>query len=917
MIVKAAHQGLSGLAARRPGAHNGLHIRSLSMALLSKLFGGANDREVKKLQPIVDEVNGLEPETQALSDDALRAKTGEFRTRLGEGETLDDLLPEAFAVAREAISRRLGQRAFDTQVIGAAILHQGKIAELKTGEGKTMVAALALYLNSLDGEGAHLVTVNDYLSKRDAQWYGRVLAWLGVSVGVVQHDGSYLVQEEAVSEEAGMEYLLPCSRREAYYADATYGTNHEFGFDYLRDNMAQDKERQVQKSRHFAIVDEVDNILIDEARTPLIISGPARDDVSIYPRFAALVPRLHAEDDYTVDEKAKAVSLTESGIEKIERALGIDNIYSPENFRLTRYMEAALKAQILYKRDQHYVVKDGEVIIVDDFTGRLMTGRRWSDGLHQAVEAKEGLKVQQESITYATITLQNYFRMYDKLAGMTGTAVTEAEEFDKIYKLEVVVVPTNRPMIRDDDDDYVYRTLRAKFDAVADEVVEMHEHGRPVLVGTVSIENSEYLSELLKRRGVQHQVLNAKFHEKEAAIVAQAGHRGAVTIATNMAGRGTDIILGGNPEGRTEGDWQREHDEVLQLGGLHIIGTERHESRRIDNQLRGRAGRQGDPGSSRFYVSFEDDLMRRFAPDWLPGMLAKLGMEENVPIESGWVSKALENAQTKVEGHNFDIRKHVVEYDDVMNVHRDVIYTERTKVLQGEDLRANIFGMVEDELRDLVRTHTPGRDLWDVESLVEDVKAIFPLSDEATEEIMHSTSSEEVEALVLDEAEAGYDAREAEMGAEKMRLLERLLLLQTIDRLWVEHLTAMDEMRQGIGLQAYGQQDPLVSYKREAHDMWEQLLENIRQNIARAIFHVALQVPAQPQAAAAGSPARQPVGAAAGASTMPSPETLRENRGGDEAPATAQRANGRKIGRNDPCYCGSGKKYKRCHGLAA
>ena len=886
------------------------------MALLSKLFSGANDREVRKLQPIADEVNDLEPEIQALSDAALQAKSQEFRERLAQDETLEDLLPEAFAVAREAINRKLGQRAFDTQIVGATILHQGKIAELKTGEGKTLVAALALYLNALEGEGAHLITVNDYLSKRDAQWYGRVLAWLGVSVGVVQHDSSYLVHPEAVSDEPGIEYLQPCSRREAYDADATYGTNHEFGFDYLRDNMAQDKARQVQRSRHFAIVDEVDNILIDEARTPLIISGPSREDTSIYPRFASLVPRLQVEEDYTVDEKQKAVSLTENGIEKIERALGIDNIYSPENFRLTRYMEAALKAQILFKRDQHYVVKDGEVIIVDDFTGRLMTGRRWSDGLHQAVEAKEGLKVQEESITYATITLQNYFRMYDKLAGMTGTAVTEAEELDKIYKLDVIVVPTNRPMIRDDDDDYVYRTLRAKFDAVADEVEEMHELGRPVLVGTVSIENSEYLADLLKRRGVPHQVLNAKFHEKEAAIVADAGHKTAVTIATNMAGRGTDIILGGNPEGRDPGDWQREHDEVLALGGLHIIGTERHESRRIDNQLRGRAGRQGDPGSSRFYVSFEDDLMRRFAPEWLPGMLAKLGMEEDVPIESGWVSKALENAQTKVEGHNFDIRKHVVEYDDVMNVHRDVIYTERTKVLEGEDLRSNIFGMVEDELRDLVATHMSGRNegVWDVESLVEDVKAIFPLSDAASEEILAGMSAAEAEATVLDEAEAAYDAREAEMGADNMRLLERLLLLQTIDRLWVEHLTAMDEMRQGIGLQAYGQQDPLVMYKREAHDMWEQLLANIRETIARAIYHVGLsQQPVQPPTPA-NAPVRQPVGAAAGASAMP--ENLRENRG-DAAAVPAARSNGRKIGRNDPCYCGSGKKYKRCHGLAA
>jgi preprotein translocase subunit SecA len=871
------------------------------MALLTKFFGGANDREVKKLQPIVDEVNDLEPETEALSDDGLRAKTAEFRERLAGDEDLDDLLPEAFAVAREAIRRKLSQRAFDSQVLGATILHQGKISELKTGEGKTLVAALALYLNALEGKGAHLITVNDYLSKRDAQWYGRVLAWLGVSVGVVQHDASYLVQPEAVSEEPGMEYLQPCSRREAYAADATYGTNHEFGFDYLRDNMAQDKARQVQRTRHFAIVDEVDNILIDEARTPLIISGPSREDISIYPRFASLVPRLHADEDYTIDAKAKTVSLLESGIEKIERALGIDNIYSPENFRLTRYMEAALKAHILYHRDQQYVVKDGEVIIVDDFTGRLMTGRRWSDGLHQAVEAKEGLKVQQESITYATITLQNYFRMYDKLAGMTGTAVTEAEEFDKIYKLDVMVMPTNREMIRLDGDDVVYRTLEGKFRAVADEVEEAHAAGQPVLVGTVSIENSEYIADLLKRRGIPHQVLNAKFHEKEAMIVAQAGRFGGVTIATNMAGRGTDIVLGGTPDGREPADWQAEHEKVVEAGGLHIIGTERHESRRIDNQLRGRAGRQGDPGSSRFYVSFEDDLMRRFAPDWLPGMLSKLGMDEDMPIESGMVSKALESAQTKVEGHNFDIRKHLVEYDDVMNVHRDVVYTERAKVLAGADLRTDVFTMVEEELKELIATHLPHRqeEAWDRELLVEELQAIMPLSEEAAAEIMSNGSAPEIEALVLDEAEAAYDAREEAMGAENMRLLERLLLLQTIDRLWVEHLTAMDEMRQGIGLQAYGQQNPLVSYKREARDMWDQLLENIRRTISHAIFHVNLSTNTQPQ----------PATAAAG-------KPVRENRP-DQAAVPAAKVNGKKLGRNDPCFCGSGKKYKRCHGVAA
>ncbi len=871
------------------------------MALFSKLFTGANDREVKKLQPMLDEINALEPGIQALSDDALRAKTTEFRDRLQQGEQLDDIRFEAIAVAREAIYRRLGQLAFDTQVLGAVVLDQGKIGELKTGEGKTLVAALALYLNSLEGKCAHLVTVNDYLSKRDAQWYGRVLIWLGVSVGVLQHDASFMVTEEPVSEEQGAEYLQACSRRDTYAADVTYGTNHEFGFDYLRDNMANVAAMQVQRGQHFAIVDEVDNILIDEARTPLIISGPATQDVSIYPRFAALVPRLQRDLDYSVDEKIKAISLTESGVEKIEKALKIDNIYSPENFRLTRYMEAALKAHILYQKDRDYVVKGSEIIIVDDFTGRLMTGRRWSDGLHQAVEAKEGVKIQQESITYATITLQNYFRMYDKLAGMTGTAVTEAEEFDKIYKLDVVVMPTNRDMIREDADDVVYRTLEGKFRAAADEVEEAHKEGQPVLVGTVSIENSEYIADLLKRRGVEHQVLNAKFHEKEAAIIAQAGRLDAVTIATNMAGRGTDIVLGGTPEGRDPQEWQEEHNKVIEAGGLLILGTERHESRRIDNQLRGRAGRQGDPGGSRFYVSFEDDLMRRFAPEWLPGMLSKLGVDEDVPIESGMVSKALESAQTKVEGHNFDIRKHLVEYDDVMNVHRDVIYTERAKVLEGAELREDIFSMVEEDLRELATSHLPPRqeEAWDRELLVEELQAIMPLTEEGAAEIMSSGSANEIEALVLDEAEAAYAARQEELGADNMRLVERLLLLQTIDRLWVEHLTAMDEMRQGIGLQAYGNQDPLVAYKREARDMWDQLLANIRQTISHAIYHVNVSTNPQPVAASV----------AAG-------NQVRENRT-DQAAIPAQKVNGKKLGRNDPCFCGSGKKFKRCHGVAA
>lgn len=877
------------------------------MAPLSKFLSNPNDKELKRLSPGIGQVNRLEPDVQALDDGQLVAKSDEFRTRLGAGETVDDIQAEAFAVMREAIWRQLGQRAFDVQILGAIVLHQGKIAELKTGEGKTLVSSLTMYLNSLAGHGVHLITVNDYLAKRDAQWYGRVLSWLGISVGILQHDASFLVSADAVSEEEGMEYLTACSRKDAYAADVTYGTNHEFGFDYLRDNMATDRALQVQRERHFAIVDEVDNILIDEARTPLIISGQAAQDISIYPRFAGLVPRLQRDTDYTVDERMKAISLTEPGIEKIEKALNVDNIYSPENFRLTRYMEAALKAEVMFNRDRDYVLKDGEVVIVDDFTGRLMFGRRWSDGLHQAVEAKEGVKIQQESITYATITIQNYFRMYEKLAGMTGTAVTEAEEFHKIYKLEVVVLPPNRPTVREDEDDLVYRSVKAKFDSVAKEVEEIHATGQPVLVGTVTIESSEYLADLLKRRGVPNLVLNAKFHEKEAAIVSEAGRLDAVTIATNMAGRGTDIILGGNPESRDENDWQEEHEKVVDLGGLVILGTERHESRRIDNQLRGRAGRQGDAGSSRFYVSFEDDLMRRFAPEWLPGMLARLGMEEDMPIESSWVSKALENAQTKVEGHNFDQRKHVVDYDDVMNVQRDMIYTERTKVLQGEDLRSNITGMVEEETKLLADTHLPGRreEAWDLGLLLEEIGAIFHLPDEVSVESMEERGAEEIEALLLDEAEAAYDQKEQELGPEGMRLLERLLLMQTIDRLWVEHLTAMDEMRQGIGLQAYGQQDPLVAYKREAHDMWGQLLENINHTIVHAIYHVALST--QPTAA-------QPVAAGGGSGI---PAQLSENRQSQAAKPAAKAIDGKKIGRNDPCHCGSGKKYKKCHGVAA
>ncbi len=880
------------------------------------LLGDSNERELKKFQPLVEEINALEPEIQSLSDDGLREKSEEFRRRLDEGETLDDILPEAFAVAREAIRRAVGERAFDVQLLGGIVLHQGKIAEMKTGEGKTLVATLPLYLNGLAGQGAHLVTVNDYLAKRDAQWYGRALHNLGLTVGCLQHDSTYLFSPDKVSDTPNMEHLQPVPRREVYLADVTYGTNNEFGFDYLRDNMAVDLSQVVQRDLHYAIVDEVDNILIDEARTPLIISGPAEESTQVYPTFARLVPRLQMEVDYTIDERLRAVSLTETGMGKLEQWLGVQNIYAPENYRLTRYMEAALKAQILYRRDRDYVVKDGEVVIVDDFTGRLMFGRRWSDGLHQAVEAKEGVKIQQESITYATITLQNYFRMYEKLAGMTGTAVTEGEEFDKIYKLDVVVIPTNMPMIREDLTDLVFRTEEGKFKSVAEEIEELYNEQRPVLVGTVSIEKSEYLSEMLKRKGIPHQVLNAKFHEKEAGIVTEAGRVGAITIATNMAGRGTDIILGGKPGNRAREEWEAEHEKVVELGGLHIIGTERHEARRIDNQLRGRSGRQGDPGSSRFYLSFQDEVMRRFGGERAETLMKWAGMPEDVPLESRLVGNIIESSQTKVEGHNFDIRKHVVEYDDVMNMHRDVIYTERRKILEGADLKTNISDMVREELTAIVDALLPERqeEQWDMEALVNEANAVVRLPSHLAPAALQRMSRQEILEAILSHAEEAYERKEQEIGSDSMRVLERLVMLRTIDRLWVEHLTAMDEMRQGIGLHAYGQADPLVVYKKEARDMWEQLLENIRHQITHSIYHVEFG----PQAAPA--PRRQAVAVTAGqpasdADGEPGASTGRRRR------ARGARSGGgmptRKIGRNEPCPCGSGKKYKKCHGKAA
>ena len=881
-----------------------------------RIVGDANGRELKRLRPAVEEINAWEERIAPLPDAALRVKTDEFRERLESGADLDDLLPEAFAVAREAAKRWVEMRPFDVQLLGGIVLHQGKIAEMRTGEGKTLAATLPLYLNALEGDGGHLVTVNDYLAKRDAQWMGPIYHGLGLRVGVIQHAQAFLYDPDHAPEEAEEErarptalgdlrHLRPCTRQEAYAADITYGTNNEFGFDYLRDNMVTEAARKVQRPLAYGIVDEVDNILIDEARTPLIISGQAEESASTYQTFARLVPQLQEGADFSADLKSRTVSLTEPGIDKVERALGLDNLFAGENSRLTRYLEASLRAQFMYHRDQEYVVRNGEVVIVDDFTGRLMEGRRYSEGLHQAIEAKERVSIQQETVTLATITYQNYFRLYRKLAGMTGTAATEAEELDKIYSLDVVIAPTHRPMIRADHADIIFRSEQAKYDAVVDEIESLQRDGRPVLVGTVSVEASERLSDLLRRRGVPHEVLNAKQHEREAQIVAKAGEPGAVTIATNMAGRGTDIKLGAG---------------VAERGGLQIIGTERHEARRIDNQLRGRSGRQGDPGASRFYVSFEDAMLRRFTPEWLPGMLGKLGMDDGQPLESGMVGKAIEQAQQKVEAHHFDIRKHLVDYDDVMNRQREVIYAERDKILAGENLKDVVLDMIGAEIGLIVDSHCLGaepRD-WDLDGLWTASAALVPLDGFDRKAALQSGSAALQEAL-LAHALARYEAKEEEMGADIMRAAEQMTLLRTIDRLWVEHLTEMDGLRQGVGLQAYGQQDPLVTYKREAHDMFDQLTANIRHYVALGILHVQRQTPAPAGAAAArrAPPARLE---AANVAQEMGIRGVRETAGAASATAASATATATvarsvpKVGRNQPCPCGSGKKYKKCHG---
>jgi preprotein translocase subunit SecA len=867
----------------------------------------SNEKVIRRFESAVQRINALEPGFTALPDGTLKAKSDEFKTRIKGGVPIDEILPEAFAAVREAARRAIGQRHFDVQLMGGMVLHQGKIAEMKTGEGKTLVATLPLYLNSLEGKGCHLVTVNDYLAKRDAHWMGAVFGRLGVSVASItgpekQADVtqsaqvSYLYDQTFESSNSAWRHLRPVSRREAYAADITYGTNNEFGFDYLRDNMVLDAGQCVQRPLHYAIVDEVDNILIDEARTPLIISGSEEGASQKYALFAKLAVQLkekkgdEGEGDYVIDEKTRTATPTDQGIDKAERFLAKNGqlkapeLFDPSNYELTRYLDAALKAQALFRLDRDYVVKDGQVVIVDEFTGRLMFGRRYAEGLHQAIEAKEGVKVQKESVTYATVTFQNYFRMYEKLAGMTGTALTEAEEFNKIYKLDVVEIPTNRPLQRDDLTDLIYRDEPAKFNAIAKHVAELHKEQKPVLVGTASIEKSEALSAVLRRQGVPHQVLNAKYHEKEAGIIAQAGSLGAVTVATNMAGRGVDIILGGNPAEREQGDWQKEHDRVVELGGLNIIGSERHEARRIDNQLRGRAGRQGDPGTSRFFVSLEDDIMRRFGGDRIKTVMNWAGFDDETPIENRMVNRAIENAQVKVEGYHFDMRKHLVEYDDVVNKHREVIYAERRKVMGGADLKQYILSMVEDEVEAVLATHWAPNAEPVFQAIMDEIKVIFAIPPELTVERLAEGTRDEASEAILDVAEVLYNQREAEFGAERMRLLERLVMLKVIDSRWKDHLTDMEHMRQEVGLHAVGQEKPLYVYQKKGFELFDELMAAIRKDVARMIYQV--KIVEQPATAGAAKPPNQKA-------VIPAPKG---------------------IGRNDLCPCGSGKKYKKCCG---
>jgi len=875
------------------------------VSVLQKVLGDPNGKALKKLSPVVGEINELEPEFQNMTDEELQALTEEFRSRLAEGEDLDEIVAEAFAAVRETAIRRLKQRHYDVQLIGGAVLHRGQIAEMKTGEGKTLVATLAVYVNALGGRGVHVVTVNDYLARRDPVWMGPVYRALGLTVGCLQHDASYIYDPEVTEAPDGMEFLRPVSRPEAYRADITYGTNNEFGFDYLRDNMALDEANRVQRDLNYAIVDEVDNILIDEARTPLIISGPADEPVQLYQSFAKLVTRLDDETDFTIDDRTKAIALTQDGIAKMEKWTNTANLYDPENFHQVHYMENALTAEITKLRDKDYVVKDGEVIIVDEFTGRLQPGRRWSDGLHQAVEAKEGVKIQRESITYATITLQNYFRLYEKLAGMTGTAMTESDEFYKIYGLEAVAVPTNLPLGRTDSSDLVFQTENAKWNVVTEDIADLHDQNQPVLIGTTSVEDSEYLSDRLKKRGVPHQVLNAKNHEHEATIVAQAGRLGAVTVSTNMAGRGTDIVLGGSDTNRD--GWKVEHEKVVELGGLHVIGTEHHDARRIDNQLRGRAGRQGDPGSSRFYVSLEDELMQRFGGDRIKAVMSWTGLDEETPVENRMITKSIGSAQVKVEGYHFDMRKHLLEYDDVLNKQREVIYQDRHEALSSESLKTKFIEMMRREFADAADHHLPGKhvDNWNPAGLIDEIRSICPLPPElSTEEQIYDWERSQITEILDDFAETVYEAREQELGEEQMRTVERLLLLRAIDTHWVQHLTSMENLRTGVGLQAYGQRDPLVVYRSEGHKMFGNLQVGIETEVIHAVFHASLTE--QPPQGSQRRPS-----AARATQDSPMKAVVDANRG------SAMVGGGKKVGRNALCPCGSGRKYKRCHGGAA
>jgi preprotein translocase subunit SecA len=909
--------------------------------IVKKVVGDPMERAIAGYREIVDDINDLEAEMQNLSDAGLRAKTEDLKQRHAGGGTLDDLLPEAFALVREASRRTIGLRHFDEQLIGGIVLHQGRIAEMKTGEGKTLVATLPLYLNALLGRGVHLVTPNDYLSKFGLQSMGPIYHVLGLTAAVIQNSagssdaGSFMFDPEFPSDDARYQFLRPVRRSEAYRADITYGTNNEFGFDYLRDNMVLDKSQEVQRELFYAIVDEVDNILIDEARTPLIISGPSDPPSDYYKTFAGLVKQLKAsseqsiddeepDGDYVVDIKDRVAYLTEAGVEKIERKLGIEQLYHPNNAEMIPYLDNCLRAHALYHRDKEYVVQQGQVIIVDEFTGRMMIGRRFSEGLHQAIEAKEGVQIRRENLTLGTITFQNYFRMYKKLAGMTGTALTESEEFEKIYNLDVVAIPTHMPVVRDDHEDLIYMTESAKFKSVVEEIKSRQQRGQPVLVGTVAIETSERLGSLLKRAGVEHQVLNAKQHEREATIVAQAGRPGTVTIATNMAGRGVDILLGGNPDGlareklRKQGvevtdatpeQWQAAlaeanaeiaHDRkvVVEQGGLFVLGTERHEARRIDNQLRGRSGRQGDPGESRFYLSLEDDLMKRFGGDRVKGFMSWANIPEDEPIEHGMISKSIFQAQVRVEGYNFDIRKRVLEYDDVVNKQRQVIYGQRRELLEKEDLRQDYLEILEELVLDIMEEFTPEGTMpedWDVDALYRQLFTVFPVPTHITPETLQGKDLDELETVLLNALREAFDKKTEEITIDRMKQVSRWVMLRSIDQHWQRHLTDLDILREGIGLVSIAQRDPLVEYKREAFHMWEELQSQIRGQAARDIFRVQVTT-AQP-------PVRRQMQAVHpggdGAATS-KPEPVRK---------TAKDS----LGRNDPCWCGSGKKYKHCH----